>query len=390
MSDNNSNRRGDQVLVISHNTSQYLFLHYQGLVRELVRQYKKVICLTPADGWEHELKQLGIQHIALNMQQHGLNVLREIGAILQYRDVYKINNADVVFNFSIKPILYGAIAAKLLGIKHRVAMVTGLGYLFIGSSLLAKLVRIALMPLYRKLYGLGDVMFFQNRDDQQVFESLGIGRLANKEVISGTGVDTAYFNQKPIPPVGIEGPIFLYVGRMLRDKGLWELVEAVRLLKSRGKQFKCQLLGPVDSSPASIQSDELGRLEDQQLVEYLGETRDVRPYIERSHIFILPSYREGLPRAALEAMSMGRGVITTDVPGCKEVVKDNGLLVPAREAEALASAMGKVIDKPSLIQQYGERSRGLVKQEYELGIVIEQVSKAMPCAYTGRRSLKKC
>ncbi|MDG2088423.1 MAG: glycosyltransferase family 4 protein [Arenicellaceae bacterium] len=390
MSDNNSNRRGDQVLVISHNTSQYLFLHYQGLVRELVRQYKKVICLTPVDGWEHELKQLGIQHIALNMQQHGLNVLREIGAILQYRDVYKINNADVVFNFSIKPILYGAIAAKLLGIKHRVAMVTGLGYLFIGSSLLAKLVRIALMPLYRKLYGLGDVMFFQNRDDQQVFESLGIGRLANKEVISGTGVDTAYFNQKPIPPVGIEGPIFLYVGRMLRDKGLWELVEAVRLLKSRGKQFKCQLLGPVDSSPASIQSDELGRLEDQQLVEYLGETRDVRPYIERSHIFVLPSYREGLPRAALEAMSMGRGVITTDVPGCKEVVKDNGLLVPAREAEALASAMGKVIDKPSLIQQYGERSRELVKQEYELGIVIEQVSKAMPCAYTERRSLKKC
>lgn len=390
MSDNNSNRRSDQVLVISHNTSQYLFLHYQGLVRELVRQYKKVICLTPADGWEHELEQLGIQHIALNMQQHGLNVLREIGAILQYWDTYKKNSADVVFNFSIKPILYGAIAAKLIRIKYSVAMVTGLGYLFIGSSLLARLLRIALVPLYRLLYGVGDVLFFQNRDDWQVFEHLGIGRLAHKEVISGTGVDTTYFSLKPLPPVGIEGPVFLYVGRMLRDKGLRELVEAVRLLKSRGKQFKCQLLGPVDSNPASIQSDELGRLEDQQLVAYLGEMRDVRPYIEQSHIYVLPSYREGLPRAALEAMSIGRGVITTDVPGCKEVVKGNGLLVPARDAEALASAMDKVINNPSLIQQYGKRSRELVEQNYELGIVIEQVSKAMPCTYAEKRSPEKC
>ncbi|MBT5558885.1 MAG: glycosyltransferase family 4 protein [Proteobacteria bacterium] len=385
-----SSNRCDQVLVISHNTSEYLFLHYQDLVRELVRQYNKVVCLTPADGWEHELEQLGIQHITLNMRQHGMNVLQEIGTVLQYRDVYKTNGADVVFNFSIKPILYGAIAAKLIGIKHRVAMVTGLGYLFIGSSFLAKLVRMASVPLYKRLYGVGDVVFFQNRDDRQVFENLGIGRLAQKEVISGTGVDTDYFDQKALPPVGAEGPTFLYVGRMLYDKGLRELVEAVRLLKSRGEQFSCQLLGPVDTNPASIQSDELARLEDQQLVEYLGKTKDVRPYIERSHMYILPSYREGLPRAALEAMSMGRGVITTDAPGCKEVVNGNGFLVPVRDVEALASAMQKVINNPLLIEQFGQRSRQLVEQNYQLDIVIEQVSKAMPSKCTAGRSLKKC
>lgn len=376
--------------MISHNTSQYLFLHYQGLVRELVRQYKKVICLTPADGWEHELSELGVEHIALGMEQHGMNVFREVPAILQYREVYKKNNADVVFNFSIKPILYGAIAAKIIGIKYRVAMVTGLGYLFIGSSILAKLLRMVLVPLYRLLYGVGDVVFFQNCDDLQVFENLGIARRAQKKVISGTGIDTAYFGARPLPPVSKEGPVFLYIGRMLRDKGLRELLEAVRLLKSMGKQVKCQLLGPVDSNPASIQSDELARFEEQQLVEYLGETRDVRPYIERSHIYVLPSYREGLPRAALEAMSVGRGVIATDVPGCRRVVNGNGLLVPPRNAEALAGAMAKVIDNPSLIQQYGKRSRELVEREYQLAVVIEQVSEAMPCAYAGTRSPEKC
>jgi glycosyltransferase involved in cell wall biosynthesis len=385
-----TNNRGDQVLVISHNTSQYLFLHYQGLVCELVRQYKKVVCLTPIDGWESELKQLGVEHVALNMRQHGMNVLRELATILQYRNAYKTNNVDVVFNFSIKPILYGAIAAHFAGVKHRVAMVTGLGYLFIGSSVLPKVLRVVLMPLYRLLYRADDVMFFQNPDDRQVFKNLGIGRHARKEVISGTGIDTDYFSQKPLPPLDATGPIFLYVGRMLYDKGLRELVEAVRLLKSQGEQFSCQLLGPVDSNPASIQSDQLARLEGQQLVEYLGKTKDVRPYIERSHIYVLPSYREGLPRAALEAMSIGRGVITTDAPGCKEVVNGNGFLVPVRDAKVLASAMQKVINNPLLIEQFGQRSRQLVEQNYQLDIVIEQVSKAMPSKYTPRRSLKKC
>ena len=152
---------------------------------------------------------------------------RKLGTVLQYRDVYKTNGADVVFNFSIKPILYGAIAAKLLGIKHRVAMVTGLGYLFIGSSFRAKLVRVRVSTLYIRGYTVSVMWcFFRTAMIGRYLRALGIARLAQKEVISGTGVDTDYFDQKPLPPVGAEGPTFLYVGRMLYDKGLRELVEA--------------------------------------------------------------------------------------------------------------------------------------------------------------------
>ena len=373
-----SKLRSGQVLVISHNTSQYLFLHYQGLVSELVAQYGRVICLTPEDGWEQKLRQLGVHHHRLKMQQHGMNIFREFKSVLQYRTVYHESKADVVFNFSIKPILYGALAAKSVGIKHRVAMVTGLGYLFIGSSLKASLVRMLLIPLYRMLYGKGDVMFFQNPDDKQIFESLGLGKNAQRQIISGTGIDTTHFSHKPLPILDATGPTFLYVGRMLYDKGLQELVEAVRLLKSQGMRFRCQLLGPLDTNPESIQPNEISRLESDHLVEYLGQTHDVRPYIEQAHMYVLPSYREGLPRAALEAMSMGRGVITTDVPGCREVIDGNGILVPVRDSQALASAMEQVIEDTSLIQQYGKRSRELVEQRYELGMVIEQVSSALP------------
>ena len=233
--------------------------------------------------------------------------------VAQLYKIYKKFQPQVVLNFSIKPCLYGGLAARLVGINKIACMVTGLGYIFLTQTLAVKGLRAMLSHWYRLILREQDILLFQNPDDAAFFADLGISRKCQVMILPGTGIDTAEFSASP-PEINNRPVHFLFIGRMLQDKGLYELQQACKLLKEQGRNFKCTLLGPVDSNPSAVNLQQIEAWQQKKLLHYAGETKDVKPYIEKCDVFILPSYREGLPRAGLEAMAMSRAVITTDAP----------------------------------------------------------------------------
>jgi glycosyltransferase involved in cell wall biosynthesis len=256
---------------------------------------------------------------------------------------------DLLFAYMIKPVVYGLIAAKLAGVKRRAAMITGLGYAFTdspGEDIVARWKRTAVFVAARGAYALAlrfaDTVIFQNPDDKAQFAAMGLTRARQRVgLVNGSGVDLAHFAPAPKP----DGPIsFLMIARLLRDKGVYEYVEAARLVRRSHPEARFVLVGPFDPNPTAVKPAEVGAWVREGAIEYGGAVEDVRPHIAASHVFVLPSYREGCPRTVLEAMAMGRPVITTDVPGCRETVEDgvNGLLVPARDAGALGRALAKL------------------------------------------------
>jgi glycosyltransferase involved in cell wall biosynthesis len=370
-----------ETLVIAHNTAKYLLMHYKQLLQDLTAQYDNVICVTPVDGFEQGFAELGIEHRPITMQQHGMNPFVEWRLVAQFYKLYKELRPHQVLNFSIKPCLYGGLAARLAKVPKAGYMVTGLGYVFLTQSFKVSVIRKIVVGLYASILRKKDAVFFQNKDDAALFAQLGITKRAQKFVLPGTGIDVNEFcSTQAFPDIKDAYPLrFLFIGRMLKDKGLYELVAACKKLVEKGLPFECELLGPIDGNPSAIQLNEIQQWQDQGLIVYSGETKNVLPYIEASHVFVLPSYREGLPRACLEAMSLGRAVIATDVPGCREVVKDteNGYLVKVMDIESLADAMEKFIVNPSLISQLGERSRQICEESFAVEKVSDIVLSAM-------------
>ncbi len=368
-------------IVITHNTSKYLLMHYRHLLVDLNRRYDRVVCVTPKDGHEQGFAKLSIEHRPISMRQHGMNPLTELWLVIQLLKIYRELKPSKVLNFSIKPCLYGGAAARLAKVPKAGYMVTGLGYIFLTETPKAALIRRMAVKWYTKILRSNDEVFFQNKDDEKLFSDLGITRLANVHILPGTGVDLNEFKSiESIPDISRDKPIkFLFIGRMLRDKGLYELVEACKILKEKKWNFECDLLGPLDSNPSAIKRKEIDAWQKQGFIRYLGETHDVRPYIEKSHVFVLPSYREGLPRAGLEVMAMGRPVIATDVPGCREIVRNgkNGVLVPVKHPMHLAKAMKSFIADESKVSEMGEQSHQICEEFFTVEKVSAIVRSAM-------------
>jgi glycosyltransferase involved in cell wall biosynthesis len=276
---------------------------------------------------------------------------------------------SMVLGYTVKPVIYGILAARLAGVPQRFALITGLGYAFQerGSQR-------SLQTLVQGLYGLAlaqaERVFFQNPDDLALFQARGILRPHTKvTIVNGSGVDLASFTATPFPKNIAHGAIrFLFIGRFLGDKGVREYVQAARVLQRTHPQARCALVGWIDSNPDAIEQAELDGWVADGCIDFLGRLADVRPAIEACSVFVLPSYREGTPRAVLEAMAMGRAIITTDAPGCRETVVngDNGFLVPVQDAEALAKAMIRFIDEPALQAHMGARSRQIAEEKYDV------------------------
>lgn len=368
-----------KTIVIAHNTARYLLMHYRHLLNDLNEVYEKVVCVTPKDGYEHGFAEMGIEHCPINMEQHGMNPLKEWGLVRQFVSIYQKYQPDHVLNFSIKPCLYGGYAAKKVKIPKAGYMVTGLGYVFMTKGLKASLIKRLVVSRYRKNLRPDDEVFFQNKDDAKLFAGLGITTHSNTHVLPGTGIDLEEFKPLKKRDESIDKVRFLFIGRMLKDKGIYELVKACHALRKHGARFQCDLLGPLDENPSAIKRSELNAWQKKGLIRYLGEVPDVKPRIAKSHIFILPSYREGLPRAGLEAMAMGLPVITTDVPGCREIIEHNknGFMVKVKRSAPLAKAMKKFIDQKSLIQSMGNNSRKICEKKFSVSIVSEIVRSAM-------------
>ena len=357
-------------MVFCHNTAQYLFLHYRELIQAAIGAGCTVVCVCPADKYVNRLKSLGAFHVDWYLSQHGMNPAAELVSIMRLRRILRSQGAEKVLSFSIKPNLYIALL-NLFSVRYRqFCMITGLGYAFIGGSSWRNLVRALLTRAYRVLFRGIDCAIFQNPLDRDFFVANSMVEEAKTLVIPGSGIDTSYFCEKQWSEA--PHPVrFLFVGRLLADKGLGELIDAADRL--HGGNCVVDILGPRDENPGALDEERLKNALDGDIIRYHGETEDVRPWLRQADVFVLPSYREGLSRSILEAMSTGLPVITTDVPGCRDLVTEgeNGTLVPPRNADALYRAMKSYMDDPEKIRNYGRASRERVEREFQ----VETVNK---------------
>lgn len=324
------------------------------------------------------LAEKGIAYHVVPMARAGLNPFADLRYLLQLCRCLRKIKPDVVLAYTIKPVVYGLPAARLARVRRRYALITGLGYAFteVETSFSRGLVNRVASGLYRFGLRFANGLFFQNPDDRQLFKDQGLVD-ANLPtwIVNGSGVDTESF---PVAPLPLQ-PSFLFVGRLLRDKGVIEYVEAARSLKSTYPQATFHLVGPLDSNPSGINADIVSGWEKEGIVQYHGAVSDVKPYLAACSIFVLPSYREGTPRSVLEAMSSGRAIVTTDAPGCRETVQDgvNGILVRPRDSADLATAMARLAGSSELREEMGRTSRALAEQKYDVHRVNAAMIEAM-------------
>ena len=269
-----------------------------------------------------------------------------------------------VLAYTIKPVIYGMLAAWLARVPQRFALITGLGYAFQdaeGRGVLRSLVK----RLYSLSLGFAHKVFFQNPDDEGLFRKLGlVPARVSSCVVNGSGVDLDFYKVAPVPV----GHHFLLVARLLGDKGVREYAEAARRIRLQHPEVFFHLVGWLDENPDAISQQELdGWFEDGTLV-FHGRLADVRPVVAGCSVYVLPSYREGTPRTVLEAMAMGRAIITTDAPGCRETVVqgENGFLVPVRSVDGLVAAMQRFLEDPTLVEKMGRRSRAIAEEKYDV------------------------
>lgn len=324
------------------------------------------------------LKDRGVVCHDAPLTRSGLNPLADIATLLRLVGLVRRIQPDVFLGYTIKPVVWGLIAARWTKVPKRVALITGLGYAFTGNSGgLRGVVRRVARGLYRTALKRATLVFFQNPDDRDEFKGLGLLPLdVPVHVVAGSGVDTSHFSVKSLP----SGPIrFLLIARLLGDKGIHEYVEAARQVRKVWKEAEFHLVGGADPSPDGISEDKVSQWHESGDIIWHGHLSDVRSAIEQAHVYVLPSYREGTPRTVLEAMSMGRPIITTDAPGCREtVVPDvNGMLVPVKDSDALAGAMIKFLEQPNLIARMGTESRKLAEQKYDVHKVNAAMIEAM-------------
>ncbi len=329
----------------------------------------------PADAHTLEwLSARGVAYHPVELARTGLSVAGDIGTFLGLRRVFRAVRPDVVFAYTIKPVVYGMLAAASAGAPRRYALVTGLGFAFTDGDGSGKrrLSQAIASLLYAVALRLATGVFFQNPDDAALFRARRLlpARLQPR-IVNGSGVDLAQFPVAPQPPA----PRFLMISRLVADKGVREFVAAARIVRRRRPDATFDLVGPTDPNPAAIPASLIPDAVADGAVVYHGETRDVRPFLANASVYVLPSYREGTPRTVLEAMATGRAVITTDAPGCRETVRDgdNGFLVPVRDADALARAMLRLIEDPALGAEMGRRARARCEEKYD----VRKVNAAM-------------
>lgn len=319
-----------------------------------------------------KLRNQGVIVHDVPMQRTGTNPVQDVKTLIALRQLMQRIRPDYVMAYTIKPVIYGMLAAASTGVPHRAALITGLGYAFQDSegSTKQNLIKSVTRQLYSRALSAADLTFFQNDDDQKLFTDLGIIRPGqNTVVVNGSGVNTEKFSAQPLP----EGDEvhFLLIGRLLKDKGVREYVEAARQVKQQYPQAVFNLVGFLDSNPSSVTQQELDQWVNDGTVKFWGKLADVRPAINACHVFVLPSYREGTPRTVLEAMATGRAIITTDAPGCRQTVENgyNGWLVPVQSADKLAEAMKRFLNEPALIEKMGQASLEIARNKYDVNII---------------------
>lgn len=348
------------------------------LIKELLRKGNKVSVATTkhkfVDNLKNQLIDLGVNIIIFSVSRSGLNILQEYKSYREMRIIIQNCNPDIVIAYNSKPVIYVGIILKNFPKITYCPLITGLGYVFSTDNIFTRIIlKYLVIKLYQEALKSATKVIFQNKDDASLFSKLKIIKNNNlTRVVNGTGVDLNVYPFSNLP----SKPIFLMISRLLVDKGVREYVQAAQIVRSRIPNATFQLAGYLDENPSSISFKELQSWIKQGDIQFLGEIESVQYILKSCRFYVLPSYREGTPRSTLEALSTGRPVITTDVPGCRETVihKKNGLLVPPRNSEALAKAMITLLEeKDETIQAMAKESYLIAKNKYQ----IEKVNKSI-------------
>lgn len=358
-----------KTVVISYNTARYLYRFRLGIVLALIERNYRVAVVAPWDEYSPKLRDLGCEVYDISMDNKGSNPLDDAITLLAYRKIYRKIQPDLALHFTIKPNIYGTLAARSLGV-HCINMVTGVGTAFIHDSWLTRIVE----KLYKVSQSWSSKVFFQNTDDMELFIKRGLVPIENAEILSSSGVNLTQF--PAVPAANNAAPVFLLIGRMLMDKGVVEFVEAARIVKMRHPGVRFQLLGQLDVvNRTAILRDQMDSWVAEGVVEYLGETDDVRPYIAHADCIVLPSYREGLSKTLLEAAAMARSIVATNVPGCRELVDDgvSGYLCKARDVNDLANKLESMLLLSSELRvEMGRKGREKMQREFDAEIILRR------------------
>jgi len=330
-----------------------------------------VVVVTRTNRHVEQIMQHGVRVIPFEISRRGSNLFREFNTIVRLAGIYRKEKPHMVHHVAMKPMLYGSLAARLVRVPNTINWVAGMGWLFVSKNRRAKMLQVVV----RKALGMllrGTSVIVENQDDEAIIASLGV---ANRDIhlVRGAGVDTSAYAPSP-EPEGVQ--LVVLPARMLWDKGVGEFVAAAQQLRQRGVKARFVLVGePDEGNPASVSEAQLMVWQKEGVVEWWGRREDMPQVYAQSHIVCLPSYREGLPKALLEAASCARAIVTTNVPGCRDVVRDgdNGLLVEARDAAALANALDRVLADPALRLKMAQRGRERVLNEVSQEKIVAQV-----------------
>ena len=353
------------------------------VMQALLKEAHTVYAIVPRGEYTESLMNEGITTITYEIERSSLNPLKELVAINMIYRAVKDLNLDILHTFMAKPNIYGTFAARRAKIPVVVNTVTGLGSFFIDDSFKSKVIRKVIEILYKRVFNLSTGVIFQNRDDKELFERSGIIKEAKSYLVRSSGVDTDYFDVSTVQYEDIQKleyelkvkdkTVILMIARAIWHKGIAEYAKAAEILNRENVEFL--LVGGVDDGNPSNAS--LSWLNEQKNINWLDERGDIKELIALSDIVVLPSYREGVPRTLLEAASMGKALVATDVPGCREVVEHekNGLLVELKSAESLSEAIAKLIDDKKLQQEYALESRKKAIEEFDVKKVVFSYSE---------------
>ncbi|GBF27312.1 N, N'-diacetylbacillosaminyl-diphospho-undecaprenol alpha-1,3-N-acetylgalactosaminyltransferase [bacterium MnTg02] len=312
------------------------------------------------------------------LQRTGINPVADAQTLLALRRLFWRVRPDIVLAYTVKPAIYGSIAARLAKVPHIMPMLTGLGGVYLQSAKLKhRAIRPIMNALYRIAFACADGIIFHNKDDRAHLASFRtIPRSRRTYVVNGSGVDLQEFSRQPLPSTN-NGLTFLMITRLVRTKGIEEYCRAAQSLKAKWPNARWRLVGPEESGPNSLSLEELKSYGD--TVDYLGPTMDVRPALNACHVYVLPSYGEGMPRTVLEALATGRPIITTDARGCRETVEPNknGFLVPPGDSTALAAAMERFLENPEQLEFMAALSYQIALEKFDVNQVNDEMVRAL-------------